>query len=359
MLLEFKEDARNAWFAVYVGKAGSARFNGNLVKVQSRYLHGRWRLYIVMSDGVSPAAEPENPKRFIALDPGKKNFLAAVTNTGSVPFVVKGGAVNAMNCRFNEERARLLSELTRGKDSTRSVKNSKELDRISHSRECQLRDFFYKIAHAVCRYASRERIDMILVGHNKGQKDEISLGKKGNREFVPIPFERFIGILKRTAAKYGIFVKEREESYTSKASMLDFDDIPTYREGDKAPHSFSGKRVKRGLYMSKNGTLINADINAAANLIRKECSDAFMGQKDLSYLYKTVDVLDYRCIYNQTRSEKTGKAESQKHSRGRSSCVSRHDHAERWKKKTGLMKAFDAGKKVWQLKKKESTGKAA
>lgn len=109
---------------------------------------------------------------------------------------------------------------------------------------------------------------MIVIGHNKDQKQEINLGKQNNQSFVSIPFVRFEQILTNTAAKCGIPVVVQEESYTSKASVLDGDVIPTYGIDDDHVH-FSGKRVKRGLYRSADGTFLNADVNGAANVIRK------------------------------------------------------------------------------------------
>ncbi|RHK35099.1 transposase, partial [Anaerobutyricum hallii] len=93
-------------------------------------------------------------------------------------------------------------------------------------------------------------------------------------------------ILRYTAAKAGIPVVIREESYTSRASLLDLDVIPTYKKGDVTNHTFSGKRVRRGLYKTNSGLFINADINGAGNILRKEYPYAYDGQ-ELSYLYET------------------------------------------------------------------------
>ena len=85
----------------------------------------------------------------------------------------------------------------------------------------------------------------------------------------------FNNMLAYLGKAYNICVIEREESYTSKASFLDMDDIPTYKEGDETKYTFSGKRIKRGLYRSKNGTILNADVNGSLNIIRKEFPHAF------------------------------------------------------------------------------------
>ena len=90
------------------------------------------------------------------------------------------------------------------------------------------------------------------------------------------------------AAKYGIRVTVNEESYTSKASFIDQDEIPVY---DGTRHSFSGKRVHRGLYQSKEGIFINADVNAACNILRKAVKTAFDKVSDFTYLYQTVNTI--------------------------------------------------------------------
>jgi putative transposase len=93
----------------------------------------------------------------------------------------------------------------------------------------------------------------------------------------------------------------REESYTSRASLLDLDVIPAYKKGDTTKHTFSGKRVRRGLYKTDRGLFINADINGAGNILRKEYPYAYDGQ-ELSYLYETTKVVSYTDIYIGAKS---------------------------------------------------------
>jgi len=63
-------------------------------------------------------------------------------------------------------------------------------------------------------------------------------------------------------------INETEEAYSSQASFLDNDLVP--RHGEKpSQYKFSGKRIKRGLYRSSSGWLVNADAQAAANCLRK------------------------------------------------------------------------------------------
>ena len=181
-----------------------------------------------------------------------------------------------------------MSELTKGMDSTKSVKNSARLNRISKKRACRIDDFFYKAAHYIVDFCLKNKVEVIVCGHNKDQKQEINLGSGNNQHFVSIPYTRFFWILTCVAAKAGIPVIETEESYTSKASLIDKDPIPVYKEGDRLEYHFSGKRISRGQYESKEGTILNADVNGAGNIIRKVYPNAFDTVSDFSYTNKTV-----------------------------------------------------------------------
>lgn len=185
-----------------------------------------------------------------------------------------------------------------------------------------------------------------MIGHNEGQKDGIRLGR-ATQDFVSVPFYRFIRILTCVAASYQLPVISREESYTSKASFPDMDDIPTYGstahsggKEDVGTYTFSGRRVHRGLYRSRDGILMNADINGAANLIRKEYPDAFKGVRDLSYMWETTDTVGYRDLYKK-KSAGTGSHPSVVR---KPSPVSRCAHRAHARKKTELMAVFGVSK---------------
>jgi putative transposase len=100
------------------------------------------------------------------------------------------------------------------------------------------------------------------------------MGKKNNQSFTTIPHSLLIQIITYKTECHGIKVIVTEESYTSKASFLDNDDLPVYGKND-SKKLFSGKRVKRGLYRTENGTIINADVNGATNIMRKVFKFAF------------------------------------------------------------------------------------
>ena len=100
------------------------------------------------------------------------------------------------------------------------------------------------------------------------QKDS-NIGRINNQNFVNIPFGKLKDKLSYLSQYYGICLIKQEESYTSKASFFDRDDIPVYNDDHPKEYSFSGTRVKRGLYKTSNGMCINADINGALNILKK------------------------------------------------------------------------------------------
>ena len=300
------------------------------VKTEVKPQYGGYSILLTFKEDIILPEVPKFPKRILGIDIGVDNFCAVANNFRDTPFLIKGGAVKSMNQNFNKERARLLSEVTKGSDSTHSVKKTKQLHTLSRRRETRLRDFFYKTAWYLVRYAKRQQVEVIVAGHNEDQKQNICIGRQNNQNFVSIPFCRFLDILRYTAAKAGIPVVLREESYTSKASLLDLDAIPAYKKGDTINHTFSGKRVRRGLYKTNSGFFINADINGAGNILRKEYPYAYDGQ-NMKYLCETTEVVSYKDIYAGATSLCKKKYNQKKHTPGLGSCVNH-----RYKKETRM-----------------------
>jgi putative transposase len=101
------------------------------------------------------------------------------------------------------------------------------------------------------------------------------VGKKNNQQFVQMPHARFIETLQYKGALVGIQVIVHEESYTSKASFLDLDDIPTYDPKRTETPQFTGRRIARSWYRAGNGQVIHADVNGSYNIGRKVAPTAF------------------------------------------------------------------------------------
>lgn len=113
------------------------------VKTEVKPQYGGYSILLTFKEDIILPEVPKFPKRILGIDVGVDNFCAVANNFGDTPFLIKGGAVKSMNQNFNKERARLLSEVTKGSDSTHSVKKTKQLHTLSRRRETRLRDFFY------------------------------------------------------------------------------------------------------------------------------------------------------------------------------------------------------------------------
>ena len=206
-----------------------------------------------------------------AVDFGVDNTMAVVADTGK-SILFKGRFIKSVNQYFMKKKAERISLMSRGKETTERVW-SKYLDRLSAYRTSYIRDCFHKMSRKLLVWCQRNDIGYLVLGSNTFWKQSSGIGTVNNQNFVSIPFEMLKSMIELKACEYGITVVRNEESYTSKASFLDSDDIPAYVEGDETKHRFSGKRIQRGLYRSSDGTVLNADINGAANILRKAGCD--------------------------------------------------------------------------------------
>ena len=199
--------------------------------------------------------------RVAAIDPGVDNFCAVTNNFGAAPFLIKGGAIKSENRYYNKKMAVLRCN---GRWETRRT------GRLTNRRNRILKDLLHKASRRIADWAEENRADLVILGHNVFQKQRVSMGRANNQTFVQIPYSVFAGMLRYKLEEKGIAFLETEESYTSKADYLAGDRIPTYGKNLKDnPPVFSGKRIKRGLYLHYDGTRSNADINGAANILRK------------------------------------------------------------------------------------------
>ena len=213
----------------------------------------------------------QSGKHSAAVDFGVDNTMAVVADTGK-SILFKGRFIKSVNQYFMKKKAERISLMSRGKETTERVW-SKYLDRLSAYRTSYIRDCFHKMSKELLVWCQRNDIGCLVLGSNTFWKQNSSIGTVNNQNFVSIPFEMLKSMIELKACEYGVTVVRNEESYTSKASFLDSDDIPVYVEGDETKHRFSGKRIQRGLYRSSDGTVLNADINGAANILRKAGCD--------------------------------------------------------------------------------------
>jgi len=216
------------------------------------------------------------------IDFGVDNIISLVTND-NYALIYKGGAIKAENQYFNKEKARLTSVMTKG-DKTKKRVTSKRLKALSKHRDLFITDQMHKISNDVVLKCLEHQIGILYLGSNKGWKQESNIGSSNNQNFAGIPFDTLKKMIKYKAERKGIKVINQEESYTSKADFLAGDYIPVY-DGEKHDYKFSGKRIKRGLYKSSTGQLINADINGAANILIKADASSFNSINSFDYLF--------------------------------------------------------------------------
>ena len=200
-------------------------------------------------------------QRVAAIDLGLNNLATVVTNDGDNPILISGRKIKSINQYYNKMTSKKNSLLPY------NVFTSKSLDRLWLKRNNKISYEIHKVTKFLANYFDERDVSKVIIGNNSGWKNGINLGKRNNQNFVNIPYTKFINQLTYKCQLLGITVIVREESYTSKASFLDYDEIPNYKEGAK--YKFSGKRIKRGLYRSTTRK-INADVNGAYNIMVKE-----------------------------------------------------------------------------------------
>ncbi|NEO90978.1 MAG: IS200/IS605 family element transposase accessory protein TnpB [Moorea sp. SIO3G5] len=237
-------------------------------EVTIRPCYGQLWIDWVIDDGKQPLATNPNLdySQALGIDHGVDNWLTCVSTLGK-SFIIDGKKLKAMNQGY----CRLVAKYKSGK-SEKYWDSS--LDRIQLRRNNQMRDAINKAARFIINRCLNNGIGNIAIGWNEGQKNRSNMGIKGNQKFVVIPTKRLIERLKQLCSEYGINLIITEESYTSKASFLDGDSLPTHGAKPNGWRS-SGKRVRRGLYKTSSGMLINADTNGAANILKKVTTQSF------------------------------------------------------------------------------------
>ncbi len=209
--------------------------------------------------------ENVKPKRIMGIDIGLRNIVTIGDNISKEGIAVKGGVLKSINQFFNKEYAILRSISDRQIESKQLTKREK---RLFMKRNRKIKEIMHKLSKAIVQYAKSKDIDTIVIGHNNGWKQSVNMGKKNNQKFVQIPFNTLIQQLKYKLEEIGINVIIEDESHTSKCSFLDNESIEHHDE-------YTGKRIKRGVFRSADGTLIHADLHASYNMIRKAIPEAF------------------------------------------------------------------------------------
>jgi IS605 OrfB family transposase len=239
--------------------------------------------YLEMSYEVEKQNHVLDINQALSIDLGTADNLAACVDTLGNSLLIDARAMKAMNQLWNKK-------VSTRKDGKPEAYWDNWLDRVTRKRNHQMRDGINKAAKLIIDHCLKYGIGTLVIGWNDGFKSNANMGRINNQKFVQMPLGKLKTRLMQLCDLHGIRFQETEEAYTSKASFLDGDSLPKFGEkpdGWKA----SGKRVKRGLYKSGNGSLINADLNGAANILQKVASNLGI---DLSLLGR-------RCLTNAAR----------------------------------------------------------
>jgi len=232
------------------------------VRIHPKY-SARWFEieYIYEDEAIETSVDSE---KAIAIDLGVDN-LAACFDTEGHQFLIDGKRLKSINQWYNKRNAELQS--AKDKQGIKELTNQQA--QLNQWRNDSIRDYLNKSARIIINHCLNHQIGKLVVGYNPSIKQKINIGRSNNQNFVQIPFWQLRQKLKALCSRYGIEYCEQEESYSSKASFYDQDEIPIYNADNPIKQNFSGRRVKRGLYQTKNRHLVSADINGSANILVK------------------------------------------------------------------------------------------
>jgi putative transposase len=220
---------------------------------------------------------------------------------GFIPRLVNGRPIKSSNQYYNKQREHFQKKMSSNHHTSR------ELEYITNKRTRRIEHFLHTTSRRIINLLIAEGIGTLIIGKNPFWKQDPTMRKKDKQHFVQLPHARFIDMLTYKAKLVGIQVRVQEESYTSKASFLDHDFMPVYGEEENEP-VFSGRRVKRGMYKSKQGCKINADINGSYNIMRKALPNVFQGNgiEDVNKMIASLVVHPERIVF-PLRTQKSRK----------------------------------------------------
>ena len=197
-------------------------------------------------------------KKVLGIDLGINNLITIVSNTEMTPFIVNGKPLKSMNRYYNKRKAQLQERAKK----CNNKHNTKRISRLTERRNNKVKDYMHKVSKMIIGLALSNSVGIIIVGNNSGWKQQVNMGKKTNQAFVGIPYYQLIQMITYKASLVNIEVKIVEESFTSGTSYLD-EELPTQIYYDKT------RRITRGQFKSNIGLIINADVNAAYQIIKK------------------------------------------------------------------------------------------
>ena len=214
--------------------------------------------HIVIEVGYRKETEVyKDNNRYASINLGLNNLMTVGSNC-MPPFIINGRPLKSMNQYYNKELAKKKAELIKNEGKY----TSKKIQSLHLKRNNKVNDYIHKATTVLVNQLVSNDISNLVIGYNKGWKQDINIGSRNNQNFIQIPFYKVINQLEYKCNLVGIKVELQEESYTSKCSFLDKEEV-------KKHEVYKGRRIKRGLYVSSKGKEINADLNGAMNILKK------------------------------------------------------------------------------------------
>jgi putative transposase len=244
------------------GYSFKTKANGRLIAVRFVPKNGIFILEIIYEHEILEKLEYNN--RIASIDLGVNNFVTMTNNIGLPPVIINGKGIKSLNQFYNKQRAKMVSSVQK----INKQYWSKRLDTLNRKRFNRIKNFIHTCSKQVLEYCYENNIENLVIGHNDTWKQECSMGNKNNQNFVFIPYNMFIEQCQYKSNDYGIKVIVNEESYTSGTSFID-NEQPTKEFYNKK------RRVKRGLFQTNSGHLINSDVNGSFQIMIKVFPNAF------------------------------------------------------------------------------------
>jgi IS605 OrfB family transposase len=205
--------------------------------------------------------------KIASVDIGVDSLAAVTSNVKEFkPLIINGRPLKSINQYYNKRKAELLSKLMRQDENKRT---SNKIEKLTLKRNNKIEDYMHKASRMLVDKLVELDIGTLIIGKNNGWKTGINIGDRNNQNFTLIPHDKFIKMLEYKCKLVGIDVILQDESHTSKCSLLDLEPIEHKDEYD-------GRRISRSLFKSKDGIIINADINGSGNIMRKAIPNCLM-----------------------------------------------------------------------------------
>lgn len=199
-----------------------------------------------------------------SIDGGLNNLSTVTFNNGNRPIIINGRPLKSINQFYNKEKSKYKSEL----ELKNKKKTSKRIIKLTNKRNDKVNDYLHRSSRLLVNQLVLNNVDTLVLGKNINMKQDINLGKRNNQNFTNLPLFKFLSMVKYKAELEGIEVDYNEESYTSKCSFFDNEPV-------KKNTVYKGKRIKRGLFKTSDGRLVNADVNGSYNIMKKAFPNLF------------------------------------------------------------------------------------